>query len=211
MSGDKDDPRFDEFYRDGNELRVFLSLLLPTLPSYTALGFELRDRHDEPAPNEYYTKLYVFHEEHGPKATRGPYRFGSNTRLFERIERIRRFAGEFLATLPASAPSGAPQAGAGSELRWLLPPDATGGTPTFAWMLSSAERYAFVATTPAAGESTDVLVPVPGAADGEAALLFSTETGATDGTVSNARLLAGDMIPGEARVYRLGPDPDVDR
>lgn len=94
MTGDKDDPRFDGFYLAGSELRTFLSLFLVNMPSYTALGFELRDIHTEPAPNEYYTKLYVFQEREGPKATRGPYRFGRNGHLFHNITRIRLFAEE---------------------------------------------------------------------------------------------------------------------
>ncbi len=63
MTADKDDPRFDLFYRAGNEVRLFTALLLPDMPSYTGLGFEIRDVHWEPVENERYTKLFVFHEE----------------------------------------------------------------------------------------------------------------------------------------------------
>ena len=50
-------------------LRLFMALFLADMPSYTALGFETRDLHHRPAPNEHYSKLYVFQERTGPKAT----------------------------------------------------------------------------------------------------------------------------------------------
>jgi hypothetical protein len=34
-----------------------------------SLGYEQRDPHPVPAPNENYTKLYVFQLDEGPKAT----------------------------------------------------------------------------------------------------------------------------------------------
>ncbi|MFW6293640.1 MAG: hypothetical protein ACOC7V_15140, partial [Spirochaetota bacterium] len=206
MTGDKDDPRFDEFYRDGNELRAFLSLLLPALPSYTALGFELRDRHDEPAANEYYTKLYVFHEESGPKATDGPYRFGSNVELFRNIERIRGYASRLRDRLDAEAMR--PDA-----VRWLIAPDATGESTAFAWTLTAAEEYIFVGSTTAVPTVASLLVPVPVARDGTiaATLEFSTaRTDAEDGAgpaarapIARERLLVRDLVGGEVRVYRL--------
>ncbi|MCC6412959.1 MAG: hypothetical protein IT270_14940, partial [Saprospiraceae bacterium] len=57
MTADKDDPRFDNFYLEGNEVRHFVALFLNDMPSYMGLGFECRDPHPEPAPNEHYTKL----------------------------------------------------------------------------------------------------------------------------------------------------------
>ncbi len=121
MTGDKDDPRFDEFYLAGNEARAFCALFLTDLPSYTALGFELRDIHTEAAPNEYYSKLYVFQEREGPKATTGPYRFGRNGHIFHNLTRIRLFAEELLPQIR------------GCPVRWLRAPDPTGSDRFLAW------------------------------------------------------------------------------
>jgi hypothetical protein len=92
MTADKDDPRFDLFYVNGNELRYFLGVFLLNMPSYMGLGFECRDTHLSPAPNEHYTKLYVFQIAEGEKATSGDYQWGKNHALFNRIEKIRLFA-----------------------------------------------------------------------------------------------------------------------
>jgi hypothetical protein len=127
MTADKDDPRFDEFYVAGNEARLFTALLLPDMPSYTGLGFEIRDVHHEPVENERYTKLFVFHEEGEsnvfPSKARFSDRFvwGQNDELFERLNRIRTFAESVSADL------------AGTSTRWLLPPDATTERGIAAW------------------------------------------------------------------------------
>ena len=45
ITGDKDDPRFDAFYREGSVLRLFMALFLTDMPSYMALGdLELEER-----------------------------------------------------------------------------------------------------------------------------------------------------------------------
>lgn len=129
MTGDKDDPRFDEFYLAGSELRAFMALFLVNLPSYTGLGFELRDIHTEPAPNEYYSKLYVFQESQGPKATNGPYRFGRNGHLFHNLTRIRLFAEELF-----SSGADGPTLRRG-RVRWLRPPDPTESDRLLAWTI----------------------------------------------------------------------------
>jgi hypothetical protein len=126
MTADKDDPRFDEFYRAGNEARFLMSLFLTDMPSYMGLNFECRDPHFDAAPNEYYTKLYVFQESDGPKAVSGPFRFGRNGYLFYRITRIRLFADEMVPRLR------------GATVHWLVPPDATAGQGWLAWALDSA-------------------------------------------------------------------------
>ena len=151
MTGDKDDPRFDAFYANGNELRMFVSLLLPELPSYVALGYELRDPHPEPVVNEFYTKLYVFHESTGPKATNGPYRFGSNEALFGEIGRIRTYASSVAATWdPAS-------------VSWLLAPDPTLANRLISWSVDGADRSRiFVANTDTRARAHSVAVsPAP--------------------------------------------------
>ncbi|MFT6206066.1 MAG: hypothetical protein ACJA1O_003693 [Spirosomataceae bacterium] len=42
LTGDKDDPRFDSFFRLGNILRYFTGMFYTSLPSYYSLGFETR-------------------------------------------------------------------------------------------------------------------------------------------------------------------------
>jgi hypothetical protein len=128
MTADKDDPRFDAFYRAGNEARLFTALLLPDMPSYVGLGFEIRDVSHEPAPNEHYTKLFVFEERgesniHPSKARfSDTYVWGTNQALFERLTAIRVYADDLLAEL-----------GDAARTRWLLPPDATGLRGLVAW------------------------------------------------------------------------------
>lgn len=122
ITGDKDDPRFDEFYQRGNLARLFTGLFLSSLPSYFSLGFEQRDIHLVPAPNEHYTKLYVFHLDEGPKATRGPYRWGQNMSQFREIDRLHRFAENLLPQL-----SGA--------VSWLVRPDTTAKHAVVAWQV----------------------------------------------------------------------------
>ena len=127
MTADKDDPRFDLFYRAGNEVRLFTALLLPDMPSYTGLGFEIRDVHLEPVENERYTKLFVFHEEGDSNIYPSKARFsddfiwGTNDELFERITDLRVFAETMLPDI------------ADSTTRWLVPPDATTLRGIAAW------------------------------------------------------------------------------
>ncbi len=127
MTADKDDPRFDGFYRVGNEARVFTGLFLPDMPSYMGLGFEIRDVHDEAVENERYTKLFVFRERgdsnvYPSKARFGErYIWGENDELHTRLTALWVYAGEVLPSI------------VGSATRWLLPPDATGLRGTAAW------------------------------------------------------------------------------
>lgn len=121
MTGDKDDPRFDKFYLSGNEARFFTGIFMGNMPSYMGLGFECRDVHHQPAPNEHYTKLYVFKITVGHKATFGPYVWGKNAFLFHQLSRIKLYA-EAVAPLIA-----------GRAVRWLLPPDPTGWRKFIAW------------------------------------------------------------------------------
>jgi hypothetical protein len=139
MTADKDDPRFDRLYVAGGPLRLFLALFLPGAPSYMGLGFETRDVHLGPAPNEHYTKLYVFQEREGPKATRGPYRWGRNGELFHLITRLR-LAAERIGSAPRQA-------------RWLLPPDPTGICKVLAWR---TEQHLFLANTDLEREVRDL-------------------------------------------------------
>ena len=133
MTGDKDDPRFDKFYLACNEARMFTGLFLTDWPSYMALGFECRDPHPQPAPNEFYTKLYVFKIATGDKKTSGPYQWGNNKALFEGLTAIRQLADELLPNIE------------GSKTQWLLPPDPTAGVPLIAWTQSGDPKFIFVA------------------------------------------------------------------
>ena len=127
MTADKDDPRFDQFYRAGNEVRLFTALLLPDMPSYTGLGFEIRDVHWEPVENERYTKLFVFHEEGDSNIYPSKARFaddfvwGTNDDLFEHLTDLRIFAETVLPEI------------ADSTTQWLIPPDATTLRGIAAW------------------------------------------------------------------------------
>ncbi len=131
LTADKDDPRFDAFYLAGNEARFFLGLLLTDMPGYMALGFEMRDPHPEPAPNEHYTKLYVFQERKGPKSVNGPYIWGQNLTLFEALTRLRQFVESNWQELD------------GRPVSWLISPDATGSSPLLAWT-QAGENPAFL-------------------------------------------------------------------
>ena len=92
ITADKDDPRFDEFYKKGNHLRFFVGVFLPILPSYMSLGFECRNPHLERGLNEEYTKLYVFQindDAETDKVTHGPFIWGKNYGLFSELEKMK--------------------------------------------------------------------------------------------------------------------------
>jgi len=189
ITADKDDPRFDAFFVTGNTTRLMLALFQPDLPSYTGLGFECRDPHLEPWPNEHYTKLYVFHERQGPKARSGPWIWGRNAALFDLMTRLRLLAEEIGPEI------------AGRATRWLVPPDPTGGNPVLAWTQRGDEaRYVFVVNTAAENGVEQVRLPsVPGP---RLRLMFSTEQFPSDRVVERdgeGFALAGD----EGRVYRI--------
>jgi hypothetical protein len=123
MTADKDDPRFDNFYLRGNEARLFIGLFLTEMPSYMGLGFELRDPHPTPFPNEFYTKLYVFHMDKGKNATQGSYKWGTNQPLFERLDRIRRFSEKIYDSIQRI------------DNQWLILPNASKKHKVAAWAI----------------------------------------------------------------------------
>lgn len=148
MTADKDDPRFDKFYLHANEARLFASYFLTDWPSYHALGFEQRDSHPSPYPNEYYTKLYVFQIQEGPKATIGTYRWGRNFLLFSNLTQIRTLADILL-----------PELGSATTLLLHRPTARPGGL--IVWTQESDPRYLFAAnfsTSPV----KDLSVSLPG-------------------------------------------------
>lgn len=198
MTADKDDPRFDEFYRDGNLARLFFSLFTGDMPSYMALGFECRDRHDTPAPNEHYTKLFVFQERTGPKATKGPYVWGKNSALFDDIVRMRLYLDSIFPQI------------SGKQSRWLNPPDPTLADRFFAWTHEQGTpTRVFVVNGDPVERSPRFTLPRL-ETEGRLELEFSTHTSPPTSDMSLACGPCGyrisSLAPGEARAYRLTND-----
>lgn len=135
MTADKDDPRFDEFYRTGNLFRYFTALFLTDMPSYVGLGFEVRNLHEKRGLNEEYTKLYVFHIEDDrqpDKVTHGPFIWGQNAEQFAAIGRMRAFAESIWSAI------------VGKETHWLVGP--ADGKSYIAWTHTEPTGYTFVAS-----------------------------------------------------------------
>lgn len=132
MTADKDDPRFDNFYLKGNEIRMFIGLFLTDMPSYMGLGFEQRDPHPYPAPNEHYTKLYVFQLSEGEKATQGNYHWGQNGRLFRNISILKTISDKIGQSIDNQA------------IEWLIKPDLTGVNKVIAWTQKNEPTFIFV-------------------------------------------------------------------
>ena len=201
MTADKDDPRFDEFYRAGNEARLFTALFVTDMPSYTGLGFEVRDVHWEPVENERYTKLFVFREEGESNVYPSKARFGDrfiwgeNVELFERLTALREYADLVLPGIAAAT------------TRWLIPPDATTLRGTAAWTQDEAvDRYVFVVNYDLERDSGYFGIP----ALPPAAVLH--EEFSTFGPVAERdRVLRhngffhrlDNLAPGEGRAYRI--------
>ena len=197
ITADKDDPRFDEYYRQGNEVRLFICMFLGDLPGYMGLGYRVRDVHLDPAPNEHYTKLYVFQEKHGPKATTGPFVWGQNGRLFHYATRL----GKYLDFLDNSG-------GRGRRILWLLAPDPTMERSVIAWTQAEDPHLLLVANLNCgAGASETVLPAIPDIPEGTTRTLeFSTRPHAS-GSACEAPCDYAEVIeelaPGEGRAYRL--------
>ena len=135
MTADKDDPRFDEFYRTGNLFRYFTALFLTDMPSYVGLGFEVRNLHEERGANEEYTKLYVFQigdDRQTDKVTHGPFVWGQNAEQFLAISRMRHFAEQIWPEIT------------GKETRWIVSPDAP--KKYVVWTHTEATGYVFAAS-----------------------------------------------------------------
>jgi hypothetical protein len=92
ITADKDDPRFDEFYKEGNHLRFFVGLFYSNMPSYMSLGFECRNLHFLRGKNEEYSKLYVFQikdKNEIDKFTDGTFIWGSNFKQFFEFQKMK--------------------------------------------------------------------------------------------------------------------------
>lgn len=144
ITADKDDPRFDEFYLRGNEIRMFMGLFLSDMPSYMSLGFEQRDVHFSPAPNEHYTKLYVFQLTEGPKATHSKYQWGKNAELFKGLTTLRKISEEICSAI------------ANQSTQWLIAPDFTGKNKVIAWTQSEHPQYLFIVNLDTEHESEEI-------------------------------------------------------
>jgi len=133
ITADKDDPRFDEFYRKGNVVRYFVALFLTDMPSYYSLGFEERQPNETRAKNETYSKLYVYEindDTQRDKVTHGPFEWGRNCGQFAQLMKIRLFAENIWNEIKAKPAT------------WLLAPSATAAQKLIAWQV---ENYLFVA------------------------------------------------------------------
>ena len=156
MTADKDDPRFDEFYRTGNLFRYFTALFLTDMPSYVGLGFEVRNLHKQRGANEEYTKLYVFQvgdDRQTDKVTHGPFVWGQNADQFTAISRMRHFAESIWPEI------------VGKETKWLVPPDTK--ATYIAWTQTEsayADSSSYVFAASLTGELPEDLPELP---DGE--------------------------------------------
>lgn len=192
MTGDKDDPRFDLFYRHANAARLFIGLFLPDLPSYQGLGFEQRDIHHEPAPNEHYTKLYVFHLDEGEKATSGPYQWGKNAALFEQLLGIRKLSENVYPEIRTSATN------------WLNALDPEGNDLLLAWTQKEDPKYLFVVNLAANSSETPRTLTVP-AGKQQALSIFTTQGSDVQENIltNNGQIILTDLHAGECRCYEL--------
>ena len=135
------------------------------MPSYVGLGFECRDPHPEAAPNEHYTKLYVFQIESGAKATFGPYQFGQNTALFHRLNAIKNQADELLPNIK------------NKSLQWILTPDATANQKLIAWTHDENPEYIFVVNLDVENAYTNAKIPSKFITANALTICFSTHNG----------------------------------
>ncbi|MFD1140030.1 hypothetical protein ACFQ4C_02885 [Larkinella insperata] len=196
MTADKDDPRFDEFYRTGNLARYFISLFLNELPSYVGLGFEVRNRHLERGLNEEYSKLYVFSirdEAQTDKVTQGPYRWGQHTAQFQKILELRLLSD---------------QIGPGireQPVCWLMLPDPTGSQSVIAWTQRDRPAYVFVGNLDPQQPARHLTVPLfPDAAETLQCLHDTVEKAATDPVAHNGyHYPLPALQAGACRIYQV--------
>ncbi len=194
MTADKDDPRFDAFYLRGNEVRLFIGLFLTEMPSYMGLGFEQRDPHPTPFPNEFYTKLYVFQLEKGKNATSGAYKWGNNLPLFERLNRIRNYSEVIFESIQ------------NIEVQWLILPNAPNSKNVIAWSIAD---FLFVVNLDITNSVENIKIRTPQYKTDFKALKrqFSTFE-ATQNTYKSLALnknyiILPELKAGEGRVYQF--------
>jgi hypothetical protein len=186
MTGDKDDPRFDKFYVKGNEIRLFIGLFLSDMPSYMGLGFESRDTHLAPAPNEHYTKLYVFKITDGPKATKGSYTWGQNAALFTQLTQIRLLAEKIMPVIDDA------------QVEWLISPDNKHDHKLIAWTQQERPKYIFLANLDIDQEVNNIDMPF----NGKCELIFSTHRSMEE-MLSDASETKVSLVAGEGLVFKV--------
>jgi hypothetical protein len=198
MTADKDDPRFDEFYVKGNEARLFISLFLTDMPSYMGMGFEQRDTHLSPAPNEHYTKLYVFRIDEGEKATHGDYVWGSNKTLFNNLERIKLYAENILKIIQ------------NSDSQWIIMPSLT--DKVIAWtqkppprVVGAGSQYLFIVNLDIDTDLKNIEIPTNYTPNCENLRFdFSTVREADYGfNLNENNIVLNEIKAGEGRAYIL--------
>lgn len=198
MTADKDDPRFDEFYIKGNEVRLFIAFFLTDMPSYMGLGFETRDVHYKPAPNEHYTKLFVFQEKRGAKATHGSYVWGKNGFLYNAVTRMKLYLDTIWSTIK------------GRPTQWLIHPDPTGENKVIAWTQKDrSPNHLFVANLDPENDALHFGIPLLPNLNQDKSLTFDFSTTQTipEGdrtlTFNGKHFKVTKLAPNEGRVYRL--------
>ena len=149
------------------------------------LGFEVRDPHPTAAPNEHYTKLYVFQVDEGPKHTRGPYVWGRNHVLYEKICLQKLLANDILPGL------------SGAKTYWLLPPDPAGNGKVVAWTQALQPAFVFIVNMSQIDENPDFTLIFP---VGQWRLRFSSVR-------LEAQIIVSDevqyhLMPGECLVWQ---------
>ena len=184
MTADKDDPRFDKFYLKGNETRYFLGLFIADFPSYMGMGFECRDPHPQAAPNEHYSKLYVFHMSEGPNATKGPYVWGENQNLYRSILRQQVLADTILPIIQHE------------KTDWLIPPDERGEKFLIVWTQQYDPKYVFAANLNQENTLLDLPFQFP---EGNWQLIFSSREDRVEAEVPENEKWS--LAPGECLVW----------
>lgn len=190
MTADKDDPRFDSFYLKGNEVRMFISLFLTDMPSYMGLGFEQRDVHHSPAPNEHYTKLYVFQLSEGDKATHSNYKWGQNGELFRNISILKNISDKLNQTIKNQA------------IQWLIQPDLTGVNKVIAWTQKENPEFIFAVNLDLENnDSKNNLISIENIASSK--LYYSSQTHKDLMNENSVFLTSNFLEKGEYRIYKL--------
>ena len=156
------------------------------MPAYMGMGFECRDSHPAPAPNEHYSKLYVFQMPDGPKGTRGPFVWGKNRALNYKLNRQKILAEEIYESI------------VDQDITWLLAPDATGKRKVIVWTQANSPQFVFAANLDTRNAGSDIPVVFP---EGNWTPFFSTETE----SVENDRYYEENLLKigaGEGLVWR---------
>ncbi len=198
FTADKDDPRFDKFFVKGSATRLFIAFFLTDMPSYSSLGWETRDIHLAPAPNEHYTKLFVFQEKVGPKATEGSYIWGKNGAFFHVCNRLKLYLDTMWNQIQ------------NRPVRWLIRLDPMMDNKLLAWTQDDDRPdYVFVVNLDIEQANEDFSIPAIPGIDKDVTLEYDFSTAShvpepDHRLTSNGKSYRIAKIDaGEGRVYRL--------